>query len=376
MKNLIKRIIAGNDFLKSKFYFVGNYYKTSFTKNVLISYITLPFRRGNIFANHTNLQEALVISLIFKELGYNVDIAEHNVTLKSFSKYDIIFGVGDSIEQSFYDRSFKGIRIYYATGACTIYQNDAEIKRLRDVKKRRSAYLLPRRIVPYWSLSNGYSDALVVLGNKWTCDTYRPYTESPIYPLNATGFVSSEIPERNIAEARKNFFWFGSAGLVHKGLDLCLEFFSKYPGLELHICGAHETDFFEEFKTELNAPNVHFHGFIDVQSDLFKQIASKCLFTILPSCSEGQATSLLTTMGAGLIPVATISTGININELGIKIESLSVKGVADAVAVAGNYSEEDLSALSFNAKSTIREKHSLEAFKENMSLILGKIVTS
>ncbi len=39
--------------------------------------------------------------------------------------------------------------------------------------------------------------------------------------------------------------WFGSGGMIHKGLDLVLEVFARMQEYHLHICGPvhHEEDF-------------------------------------------------------------------------------------------------------------------------------------
>lgn len=95
-----------------------NYYKTNFRKNVLISYIDNPFKNKNKVISHSNQEEAIIISKIFKELEYNVDIIKYNYKNEiKLKKYDLIFGFGDVFEKSFHDKDFKGKRIFYATGA-------------------------------------------------------------------------------------------------------------------------------------------------------------------------------------------------------------------------------------------------------------------
>ena len=52
-------------------------------------------------------------------------------------------------------------------------------------------------------------------------------------------------------------------------------------------------------------------GFIDVESDKFLELVKICPFVLLPSCSEGMSTSLLTCMRHGLIPVTMRGTGMD-----------------------------------------------------------------
>ena len=42
---------------------------------------------------------------------------------------------------------------------------------------------------------------------------------------------------KDFERARSAFLWFGSGGLVHKGLDLVLEAFAGLPDCRLFVCG-------------------------------------------------------------------------------------------------------------------------------------------
>ncbi|GBU08436.1 hypothetical protein AwDysgo_17670 [Bacteroidales bacterium] len=376
MKSFFKKIVLSSNYLKLKYYFIDNYYHTSFSKNVLISYVTLPFRTGKFETYHSNLQEAQVIASIFRDLSYNVDIVEFSLDLRlSYSKYDVIFGLGEPLEMSFYDASFKGLRIYYATGANSIYQNLAEIKRIQEVNILKHRALTPKRIVPYWCLSNAMSDAIVLIGNEWTYSTYTPYSKVPTYTIKATGLTPKREIKRKTAQARYNFLWFGSQGLVHKGLDLCLRYFSQYSDMNLHICGKYESDFFEAFEQELNLPNIHYHGFINFESELFYELACQCMFSILPSCSEGQATSLITSMGVGMIPVASVQTGIGVERLGVLIKSLDLEGLEEALRKIKSLDDASLEQLSALAMQNHAENHSLEVFARNFRAIMENILS-
>ena len=311
---------------------------------VLVSYTTLPFyTRAN---RHTNNQEMRAIAEIFHELGYRVDVVNYACEQRiNYADYKIIFGFGQPFENSFRASNSQLIRIYYATGAHVFYQNAAEARRVADVNTRYKTYLLPKRLVPWsWTLSTTFCDHLIILGNSWTESTYREYTNSKISTMNATALLNSlsNSTNRNVGHNRTNFLWFGSSGLIHKGLDLCLIFFSEHPELTLHICGPKEEDFFRVFECYFRLPNIIFHGFVSVDSSVFLEISTKCVFAILPSCSEGQATALLTAMGTGLIPVATRSTGIDVTKYGYLIEALTVESIAATVSVINGDSNEVL----------------------------------
>jgi glycosyltransferase involved in cell wall biosynthesis len=89
-----------------------------------------------------------------------------------------------------------------------------------------------------------------------------------------------------------HFLWFGGAGLVHKGLDLLLDYFYENPSLTLHICGPIESEplFAQAYKKELyETENIIMHGFVDIRGQVFEEIIKRCAFVVFPSCSEGQA---------------------------------------------------------------------------------------
>ena len=123
MKNRIKNYIKENFFLMkivemflSKNKIIKNIYNTEYEKNILITYINKPFLKRYKATGHSNEKEAKIITDIFKESGYNIDVVDYRINKKvSLKKYDLIFGFGDIYEKSFFDKEFKGKRIFYAT---------------------------------------------------------------------------------------------------------------------------------------------------------------------------------------------------------------------------------------------------------------------
>ena len=363
----IKKFLRENKVLK-------NIFKTNFDKTVLISYTVLPF--FNKKETHTNNAESKIIVRIFNELNYNVDVIQYTNQKKiNYKKYDLIFGFGEPFENSFLDIDIK--RIYYATGAHVCHQNHAEIKRIEDVNIKYNSSLLPKRLVPWnWSMSTSLSDALIVIGNDWTKSTYTKYTNRDVYSINATALINDNVQniKRDIDKTKKNFLWFGSGGLVHKGLDLCLEYFSKHQDLTLHICGPMENEFNEAFAGYFEKKNIVYHGFTDVQSQKFIDTISQCSFSILPTCSEGQSTSLLTAMGAGLIPIATNYSGIDIVKHGILIDELDLESLDNSVKQASKFGNENLSEFSNEIQNYIFKNHTLAEFRINMKSTLSSFL--
>lgn len=349
-----------------------NIFNTRFQKNILISYTIVPFL--NKKAKHTNNSELKIIAKIFNDFKFNVDVIHYTSNLRlNYKKYNLIFGFGEPFENSFVDKNLK--RIYYATGAHVCHQNYAEIQRVEEVNTKYNSNILPKRLVPWtWSLSTNLSDSLIVIGNDWTKSTYQKYTHKRVFSINATAFIneSCENIVRDIEKTKKSFLWFGSGGLIHKGLDLCLEYFGAHSDLILHICGPMEDDFNEVFGKYFEKENIFYHGFTNVNSQKFIDIVSKCSFSIFPTCSEGQATALLTTMGAGLIPISTKYSGVDIADLGFLIYKLDLNSIDKVVQKVITFENLEIEIHSKKLIDYIQEHHTLKSFENNLKGLITK----
>jgi uncharacterized HAD superfamily protein len=371
---LVKKLLKRVKFFFREDRYLKNIYDTKFGKNVLISYTVLPFLTNK--NSHANIQESKLIANIFKNLGFNVDIIHYtNQREIKYKKYDVVFGFGEPFENSFKQNNLK--RLYYATGAHICHQNYSEITRIKEVNKKYNTNLLPKRLVPWnWSMSTSLSDALIVIGNEWTKSTYTKYTTKEVFSIRATALINNECINivRDIKKTKKSFLWFGSSGLIHKGLDLCLEYFSEDKDLTLHICGPMEDDFKELFGSYFGKENIYYHGFTDVKSQKFIDIVSQCSFSILPTCSEGQATSLLTTMGAGLIPIATQYSGVDVNKLGFLIDELNVDSINKVVQRVVTLDNQEIENKSEKLIKYIKDNHTLVSFEENLKTLVSKVL--
>jgi hypothetical protein len=342
----------------------------------LISYILKPFLKG-VGYEHSNQIEALKIAEIFNELGYIVDIYDFNYPYEIKQTYDLYFGIGALFEKLVMQRKIDKKYIFYATGAYFGWANSAEIERIANLYKRKNVLVEPKRLVkkPTYFASQ-LSDAIITIGNDWTVSTYI-YSKMPIYkvPVSVYNIKWKNSIKRDFNNYRKNFLWFGSSGLVHKGLDLCLEVFRDLPDYNLYICGPKEKDFFEIYRDELNLPNIHYLGFMDINSDDFRKIVEKCVFSIFPSCSEGQSGSVLTTMSTGLIPLITRYSGVDIDNKGFYIEA-DIDKIKNKVLEVSKIDVKELEELSFKNREYVKNFHSIENFKqkmkENLINILGE----
>lgn len=384
MKMLIKKIfpkswinILTRIFYKKK---ITNVFKKKNTKKVLISYITQPFKRNSF--GHTNFYEVTTAANIFNELNYNVDVIYYEGVFPNIDSYDVFYGFGDIFEKCFEIKSREVRSIYYGAGMHVSHQNTASLSRVKDVYKKKNKWLLKssRVVKKTWSHQTMLVDGIIALGNYVCADSYRHHYDGKIFSVPAPFYkvlnANNILLERE-SNADKSFLWFGSSGLIHKGLDLCLEFFIRNKEYNLHICGDiyAESDFIDVYRKEIfGQDNIIVHGFIDISSKKFENILKLCSFAIFPSCSEGGAPSVVTVVGNGaLIPIVSKSTSFSTG-YEIMIDELTLSGIQRAVKIAGNMSHEEILKLQKLNLDFVLKENNQYIYKENLKKAIKEIL--
>ncbi len=388
-KRLAKRLpkairtqLASLSIYRSSRIAVKDFFSTDRKRRVLISYITEPFS-GKDFSTHTNRQECRAIAEIFDRMGYSVDIVPYFYSSKiDFSRYACIFGLGDPLCKSFKQNVPGLIRIHYATGAHVAHQNRATLARAVEVHAKRGVWILDscRVVEKIWSEQTTLVDAMIVLGGDWVAQTYRKHYAGPIYTLSPS--YNAELPleslhGKDFKSACSHYLWFGSGGAIHKGLDLLLEAFAEMPEKTLHIAGPvlTEEDFSREFAQDFALPNIIMHGFVDIASEQFLDLMRQCAFTVLPSCSEAEATSLLNVMCNGLIPVMTRECGFDNKEYAVMIDEVSRTSLDASLRECEKLGYKEILNRSQCCIEDVRTNYSLLNFKKKMEIILDKILS-
>lgn len=356
---------------KAKNYiFLRDVYRSRQSRRVLISYIKEPFRRASFV--HTNFFEVTAAAKIFDSLGFRVDVMHYEGRIPRLDTYDVIYGFGDVFQSYFEGGGGRAKTIYYGAGMHVCHQNNATLKRLRDVYRRKGIWLCRsgRYVEKTWTYQTTLVDGIIALGNDRCADTYRKHYDGPVLSCPAPFFKTLDYKDIMLArrvESRNGYLWFGSAGLVHKGLDLCLEYFQTRPELQLHICGhlELEPDFINAYRSALfESPNIHVHGFVSVQSEAFKHILENCAFVVFPSCSEGGGASVLTVIGNGaLIPVVSRESSIT-PEYGVIIEELTPDGFASAITKTMDMSDEQIKLRQSMSAELVVKENSINNYEQ------------
>jgi len=280
-------------------------------KKILISYMDYGRTAYSIrYAKaHTNLQELFQMIKVLIDMDFCIDVCGCNnqdaAIEMPFDYYDYILGFGEMFRLA-RERNAKAYSIIYMT------ENPYAVSYERERERIEYFYERHRRKVPFVRTGKFYNvsdeqmaDAVVCLGE------IKYYTNKVIYRIYPSAFKNNRFNQNN-QEQRKNtnFLVFGTKGFVHKGNDLLVEVFEKHPEWQLYLCGREIEQ--ECRKIGLKLPkNVVNCGFVGVDSEEYLRLVKKCPFVLLPSCSEGMSTALMTCMRHGLIPVTMRGTGMD-----------------------------------------------------------------
>lgn len=277
-------------------------------KRVLLSYVTdyLNLSSWNALKSTRSIECASMVYAL-NSLGYCVDIYNANYHGFISSNYDIILGQGMAFRKAS-SLNPQAKRVLYLT------ENPPSLAKQKE--EERIAYLYQRHGIKVHSQRSGlyFKDedfnnlyACIFMGEKGDekqINVTRSFTIAPT-ALHNKAF---DLSKRNIEKSKYHFLWMGSKGAVHKGLDILFDVFKMHPELTLHVCGFSEIE--RKKLSRLIPKNVIDHGFVNITSDEYKNIAETCAFNVFPSCSERMATSVLTNMSHGLIPLRSIETNI------------------------------------------------------------------
>lgn len=346
--------------------------------DVLLSWLVEPFllKPGEPMPDsHTQYWECAQIARTFLDLGYAVDVIDsHNQTFRPEKRYSFFVGhrinfdrIADSLKKS------GCVKIAHLDTAHWVFNNHSTYRRKFELQQRRGVAIKESHRIIELNQAIENADYAVTYGNRFTLDTYR-YAQKPLFQVPISTCTLFPSPDnKNYSTGRSHFLWFGSGGFVHKGLDLVLEAFAEMPNYHLYVCGPlqKERDFVKAYYKELyEIPNIHAVGWVDVDGPEFMGIVNKCLGVVYPSCSEGQAGSVVACLHAGLIPIISYESGIDAEDFGVILRDNSIKTIKDTVQMVSDLPGEQLQQMARKAWEFARANHTREKFAEEYKRII------
>ena len=336
--------------------------------SVVLSYHTDPWIYPGCRETHyhTNRWECGLIGDTFVEAGYRLDVVEHSNPY-FIPRPDAAFAIDleQNLERFARDVPSSCVKIHHASTTHWTHWNHAELTRLRAIQQRRGVTLMPRRQIPP-NLAHEVADRAIMVGNAFTAESYA-FSGKPLHRIPISTTTLCDWPaDRDVERVRRNFIWFGSVGLAHKGLDLALEAFVRMPELTLTVVGGIDLDpdFKAAFQRELYAtPNIRTPGWISATSPEFAALLRDQVGVVYPSCAEGGAGSVIVCMHGGLIPIVTRSASIDTGDFGFETRSERIDDIIETTRGVASLPAAELTARSRAAWEHARRVHTRENFR-------------
>ena len=335
----------------------------------ILSYIVDPFllpAGAPLPHSHTHFWESRAMGEVLAGLGFEVEVLHWtNRTFLPSGPCDLLVDVRLNLERLAPLVPPGCVKVMHIETGHPSFYNPAQRARLAALAARRGIELAPFKLLAE-NRAIEHADAATILGNEATQATYR-FAGRPLYPVPISQPLLYPFPEgKDFAAARRRFLWFGSGGMVHKGLDLVLDAFAGLPDLHLTVCGPVEREraFESAYARELYAtPNIHAHGWIDVAGPEFPDLARRTLALVYPSCSEGQNGGTVTCLHAGLLAVVTPEVGVDVDpSFGLLLAEPTVEAIRAAAVELSRRDPDGLAAMARRAWEFARERHTRERF--------------
>ena len=354
--------------------------------NALLSYILDPFivdpakmPASHPVNWHPNNWESQEMAKTLQEQGFNVDVISYtNLSFRPTKDYSLVIDTRENLQRLSPFLSEKCLKVMHIDSAHILFSNRAELHRLLALQERRHVTLLPRRFqTPNLGIESAHCATLK--GNRFTGDTFS-YAGKPLYPVHVSSPRLYEWPaEKDFRKVRKTFMWLGSGGLVHKGLDLVLEAFAQMSDFQLIVCGpvANEPDFAAAYHRELyETRNIEVVGWTEMGGPRFTSLAMRCAGMVYPSCSEGQCGSVITAMHAGLIPVCSYESGVDVEPFGTILHQCSIHEIQRAVEAVAALDSAKATQRARDAWQYARRVHTRENFAREYRRAMHSILTA
>ena len=358
---------------------VKDIFNTKRNRRALLCYLPEAFKGTTPPKHHSNFTECRAAAEALDRLGYSVDCASRNKTSIDYSRYDVVFGIScQAYAASFTaNKAVSPIRIFYSVGAHTFYNFRVTAERNREFFNRHNCWLLPSYHYIPGNGMNYYmsqlSDGIISLGDSFLTQQMTAEGESTekVKQLPAFYFkVCEPCEKKDFSKCRNNILWFGSSGMVHKGLDIAIDFAIEHPQFTLHICGGsrQEKEFWKFYIPKIkSAKNILLHGFVDIESKEFADILAQCGLLLNPSLSESGAVAVLNVLGNGaLLPVYSKGTGLDIADAGIEVDEVTYENFKNALLAVSELPVETIKQKARKAHRIVKERYTLENYRETM----------
>ncbi len=326
---------------------------------------------------HNNLGEAVAMRDTLLGLGFAVDvISRERRRFRPRHRYDLFVGARQNFTRIAAALDPGCIKVAHLDTAHWLASNAAVFAREVALRDRRGVAIDSHKFIGI-NRAIEAADYATLIGNGFDYATYA-FAGKPVFQVPNPAAVTYPFPEaKDFAAARRRFLWIGSQGFVHKGLDLVLEAFARMPDHHLTVCGPLEAEpaFVAAFRRELfETPNIETLGWVDIASPAFAGLLARTAALVYPSAAEACCGTVVNSMQAGLIPLVSRESGVDVDEGFGMIVGDTVAAVEAAVRALAARPPAELAAMARSAWTVARATYTREAYRAAFGAAIARIV--
>lgn len=321
---------------------------------------------------HSNWWECRQIARILSDRGYNVEaISYADAKTVPPRKYDLVFDIEGNLARLKPFQKPETKFLMMLTGSHLPFAVEAERKRIVDFVRRHGIPYAPRYAkygerTGAMDTSLEVADKCLLLGNAVAESTYPSRFHGKMERCPVTIVPPSSIKTEGYGG--KSFLYFFSGRNVAKGLDLVLDAAARHADWSVRVVGSIDPEF-EPWIRGLS--NVKIEGFLKPDSAKFAEIVADVSAFVAPTCTEGTSPAALTCMAAGLYPIVSARTGIDMPAgCGIVFDDLTPETVESCMSRFLSLPESEAARQTAACRAFVAAAHSREAFTNAVSSVL------
>jgi hypothetical protein len=320
------------------------------------------------FKKHPNVEQIrCFIKILSAHYRFVIFVDYRNSLLKI--KSDLLIGFGLAYRNNF---PYSKRRFYFATGSSSEFVSNEILRAKSHLDLVNSSEILWRNSDPADESDEINSERILLIGNDFTKSTFRSIENRRISLLPGN-FLNGNLNDAIIPKSIKlnTLLWFGSNGLLHKGLDIAANV-ASIMNCKLIVVGVspHEFQFAHDICNKYSL-EYELNGFLSLKSTKWSDILKSVTFALFPSISEGMSTGVLTSIFFGLYPLVTDRCGCDVGHLiEFKDRSNLVHQFTDELVKLTAKDEAVIHEKIYLWQNQILQKNSLKSFCKSLNEVL------
>ncbi|MCE8588374.1 hypothetical protein K0E75_12650 [Bacteroides fragilis] len=315
---------------------------------------------------------------ILSKLGFTIDLCYCNdlsvIDKLRGRKYDWVIGFGEVFKQILKIQNIEK-SILFITENNPIIVEKKYNERLEYFKKRRNLVKIQNYRNTFYDIEQyKIANWAICMNSTYNSKSMVSYFKK-LYHINVNGFFNKHfiLKENTDTERCNSFVWFGSTGVIHKGLDILVEAFAKLPSKRLNIYGISKQEI-AMIKPYIGR-NTFLHEKINVMDNTFiSEVVEKNAFIVSLSCSEGMQSGVATCMLHGLIPIVTKETGYESQNFIFEFSDYHLDSVVNTILHTSSLSIAEINRLSRLVYDYAHKNFSLISFSNRFECIIKDLM--